>query len=729
MPFNPYTNQDEDHFVASSSRRAATAAAPIPPTRASTLYPHPMLSEQEYIGGPPPESPGTTLSSSSSPPRPTTTASSSRWAPPSSAQPGMAVPPAPPRRAVSVSSYQQQQQQQQQQSSRQTYHRPPHHHHQQQQHQNHSDDFYHSYHHSPGGGRNETERQMAAGLAAAAAAVDERHSISNVVIGRAPSLDFEFLWRRYHKARLRSRPDDELLSPARLEHMQNAQGFPLGLAHAILQHAQDCPIRVWILDNSGTMQCRDGHRVATTKTNGGRSSSSGRDRDRRPDKFIIQVVDCTRWEEVQSTVWWHAEMAAWCQTPLALRMVHDPGVTVGPQQVGVSASKTLTSVEELERLRRLLRSTRPSGGTTPMNQHLHSILLTVQDYVPRGLVDHYPPQPARRNPSAATALVDATTTTTTTTTNNKWLTLVICTDGLPTDESGQETPRVIEQFVKILLQLQELGVSTVIRLSTDEERVVQFYRTLDIGASSSSSSGSGTGAAHVHYQTRDGFTRVASIQPRATPESSRATPSSSTTTTATEQGRRPLPVLDDYVRECKDIQKHNPWLNYGLPLHLCREQGISTPVLEAMNRRPLQPMEVCQLIQLLFGQELPASALGAVPTANHSATTTDATTPMAEPPLSPALELRSYEEHLLQVRQHERAQQALLEATLAQQMDYKKFRSELESLNKVSGVLWNPVKQKFVPWMDLKAFDQLYKQNGTKAQQQQQQRKGGCIIS
>jgi hypothetical protein len=44
-------------------------------------------------------------------------------------------------------------------------------------------------------------------------------------------------------------------------------------------------------------------------------------------------------------------MAAWCQTPLALRMVHDPGLTVGPQQVGVSASKALMGVEEVEPLR------------------------------------------------------------------------------------------------------------------------------------------------------------------------------------------------------------------------------------------------------------------------------------------------------------------------------------------------------------------------------------------
>ena len=28
------------------------------------------------------------------------------------------------------------------------------------------------------------------------------------------------------------------------------------------------------------------------------------------------------------------------------------------------------------------------------------------------------------------------------------------------------------------------------------------------------------------------------------------------------------PVLDDYVSECHEVHKYNPWLNYGYPLHL-----------------------------------------------------------------------------------------------------------------------------------------------------------------
>lgn len=34
-----------------------------------------------------------------------------------------------------------------------------------------------------------------------------------------------------------------------------------------------------------------------------------------------------------------------------------------------------------------------------------------------------------------------------------------------------------------------------------------------------------------------------------------------------------LEVLDDYIGECGEVQTQNPWLNYALPMHRCRELG------------------------------------------------------------------------------------------------------------------------------------------------------------
>ena len=514
-------------------------------------------------------------------------------------------------------------------------------------------------------------------------------------LGRCPSLNLEFMWRRYHKARARSGMNLDLMSEDRLDSLQREQGFPKGLARLLLRHAMNSPIRCWIIDNSGTMHCHDGHRVV--RTNSRRSSNSGLGGSQ---KFSIQVIDCTRWEEVQSTVLWHAELAAWCQTPLAMRLVHDPGATVGAQQVGVSASKSLTCVQEVDRLRRLLRSTRPSGGTTPLTRHLQDILKTVQEFYPRLSYHRHPHTHSGNNNSDSNP--------------ENWLTLVICTDGLPTDEKGQEDFKVIEKFVRTLESLQGFGVSIVLRLSTDEERVVAFYRTLDINTNNLP-----TIQRRVHTQTHGGRTRLVSTslnyqQPMSTNANSRCTTP------------RHLPILDDYVSECQEVSKCNPWLHYGYPLHLCREQGISSSILEDLGHRPLKPTEVCRLIQLVFECDLPITSLGG--DGNGDGRCGEPERSRARPNEVPRLGMEYEEQHLQQQTaqgSHEQRQEQASCSGVAATADYKVFRANLEWYNEQSGLLWNPVKQKFVPWLDLKKLDQLYgNRQGTS-----NKKKSGCIVS
>jgi hypothetical protein len=61
----------------------------------------------------------------------------------------------------------------------------------------------------------------------------------------------------------------------------------------------DHPLRIWLVDNCGTMLKDDGHMVAQS-----------------PKK--IEVINCSRWEEITSSIIWHAEMAGWCQNPTAI---------------------------------------------------------------------------------------------------------------------------------------------------------------------------------------------------------------------------------------------------------------------------------------------------------------------------------------------------------------------------------------------------------------------------
>lgn len=60
------------------------------------------------------------------------------------------------------------------------------------------------------------------------------------------------------------------------------QGFPLGLAETLTRNNEAFPLRIWVVDNSGSMIQGDGHRFVETKK-----------------AEEVKVVSCTRWSEIQ----------------------------------------------------------------------------------------------------------------------------------------------------------------------------------------------------------------------------------------------------------------------------------------------------------------------------------------------------------------------------------------------------------------------------------------------
>jgi hypothetical protein len=96
--------------------------------------------------------------------------------------------------------------------------------------------------------------------------------------------------------------------------------------------------------------------------------------------------------------------------------------------------------------------------------------------------------------------------------------VIVATDGLPTSPDGETSAEITREFIAAIQRLQTLPVWLVIRLCTDEQAVVEFYNQLD---------------------------SVLEL---------------------------PLEVLDDHVREAKEIQRVNGWLNYALPLHRCKSK-------------------------------------------------------------------------------------------------------------------------------------------------------------
>lgn len=80
------------------------------------------------------------------------------------------------------------------------------------------------------------------------------------------------------------------------------QGYTRGLTESLGRNRMEFPLAIWIVDNSASMKETDGRRIATC-----RYSTKTR------------FVPCTRWEEMQQTVEYHADMAAMLQSPTIFR--------------------------------------------------------------------------------------------------------------------------------------------------------------------------------------------------------------------------------------------------------------------------------------------------------------------------------------------------------------------------------------------------------------------------
>ena len=61
----------------------------------------------------------------------------------------------------------------------------------------------------------------------------------------------------------------------------------------------------------------------------------------------------------------------------------------------------------------------------------------------------------------------------------KHITFVMCTQGVPTDANGRTGPDVLQEFERELLTLSKLPVKIVLRLCTDDTKVMDIYNAFD----------------------------------------------------------------------------------------------------------------------------------------------------------------------------------------------------------------------------------------------------------
>mmetsp|Transcript_14592 Transcript_14592/g.21545 ORF Transcript_14592/g.21545 Transcript_14592/m.21545 type:complete len:401 (-) Transcript_14592:529-1731(-) len=209
------------------------------------------------------------------------------------------------------------------------------------------------------------------------------------------------------------------------------QGFPTGLAKALSSSTNFFPLRIWVIDNSGSMQKNDGHRIIETVK-----------------KNDVKIVPSTRWAEIQECVNYHSQLGALLHSPTSFRLLNDPGAMVGSQRFGVAEMGPQSIPQEVQQVREIMSKARP-GGVTPLTQHIIDIQQSVREMAPQLKQD------------------------------GKRVAIILATDGLPTNAEGYGGEYESNLFVQSLRSLEGLPVWVVIRLCTDEDDVVDFYNDLD----------------------------------------------------------------------------------------------------------------------------------------------------------------------------------------------------------------------------------------------------------
>jgi len=280
------------------------------------------------------------------------------------------------------------------------------------------------------------------------------------------------------------------------------QGFTTGLAKALIDNTNNFPLRIWIIDNSGSMSIPDGKRFV----------------EKRKER-MISTKTCTRWNEIQETVEYHVRLAGLLRAPTTFRMLNNPGLGEGSQKFSICESGDNMVTQDIDRAIHIMQRSAPRG-TTPLTRHINEIREDIQ--------------------AMESSLVR----------EGKKVTIIIATDGLPTDAYGGGGEWENKNFVRALKSLEGLPVWIVVRLCTDDDSVVSFYNELDA------------------------------------------------------QLEMSVEVLDDFFSEAKEVYKHNKWLNYTLPLHRCREMGYNHRLFDILDERKLTATELRDFSQLLFGNDL-----------------------------------------------------------------------------------------------------------------------------
>jgi len=211
-----------------------------------------------------------------------------------------------------------------------------------------------------------------------------------------------------------------------------------------------------------------------------------------------KLISCSRWSELTATLKFHAQLAFETDAPTEFRLLNGAApIMIGDGTEGEDV--------RLQTLQAILDGS-PSGGT-PLCRHIREVTTQIRRIAP-GL-----------RAAGQKACV------------------MIATDGESSDGDIAEALR----------PLKELPAWVVIRLCTDEEKIVNYWNNVD------------------------------------------------------NELELDMDVLDDLCGEAHEVTEHNPWLTYGEPLHRLREFGIPVKEIDLLDETSMTLEQVRVLISLILG--------------------------------------------------------------------------------------------------------------------------------
>jgi len=298
------------------------------------------------------------------------------------------------------------------------------------------------------------------------------------------------------------RSEDEFIR----RHIQ--AGLQPSLAASLGSEASRISTRIYLLDNSGSTSIGDGHMVVPTGLRGQYSS-----------------IPCTRWDEIKNMALnqarWNASLGVRAefillnppcpQDPMPGRdfmIIDSDGTVPNPVDAGVE--------EQVAALQRMLDRNGPRGPT-PLVARLQEL----QRRLKLQFVD------------------------------GERIMLTIATDGVPTCPGGNSSSQDQVQLVQVLRGfVASFNALIVIRLATDDEKVVEFYNKVD------------------------------------------------------EDIEFALDILDDLEGEAKEIAAAgNDWFAYTPMMHCIREAGTAEKPLDTLDERALTVGEIATMLEFLFRGE------------------------------------------------------------------------------------------------------------------------------